>query len=290
LIPEFDPKRTRRAVRLGILRTAAVVLAVLLVVSLGAVLGSRLIQERGDRELRMVDVLGTALQLANPGYVIAERECCDVSLTGMSFTVDVRPERAMGGFFAGADAQALRVEQDFFGRVQAPPLGHATETSLTYGLYNVGTGNQPKEDMRKVIARLPEGLTALAVVEPARPLNAKELAAFLTRTGLNAERIVYENRPRSTPITWSMYQLGTGPGEEDDLAGFRRWVGSLRDHDEHNLRQFGLDLPRLRKSAADGLAYAFVTNATVGGLRKIIDDPEVRTVRVADVTYHLQRP
>ncbi|MEV4161243.1 hypothetical protein [Nonomuraea dietziae] len=290
MIPEFDPKRTRRAVRLGILRTAAVVLAVLLVVSLAAVFGSRLIQERGDRERRMVNVLGAALQVANPGYEVSEKECCDTSLTGMAFSVYVSALRAHSGFSSGLNHQTFRVEQDFFGRVQAPPLGHATETTLTYGLYNVGTGNQPKEDMRKVLARLPEGLAALAVVELVRPLKDAEFAAFRTRTGLHSERTVYENRPRATPITWSAHQLGVGFEEDDDLASLRAWVGSLRDHDEHNLRQFGLDLTRLRKSAADGLAYAFVTNATVGGLRKIIDDPEVRTVRVADVTYDLQRP
>ncbi|GAA2380776.1 hypothetical protein [Nonomuraea africana] len=290
MIPEFDPKRTRRAVRLGILRTATAVLAVLLVVSLAVVFGSRLIQERGNRERRMVDVLGTALQVANPGYVIGEKECCDISLTGMSFSVHVSPLQARGGFFAGAAVQTLRVEQDFFGRVQSPPLGYATETRLTYGLYDVGTGNQPKQDMRQVLARLPEGLTALTVVELSRPLKETEFAAFRKRTDLYPERVVYENRPRSTPITWSAHQIGAAFDQDDNLASFRAWVASLRAHDEHNLRQFGLDLARLKKSAADGLTYAFVTSRTVGDLRKLIDDPDIKTIRVADVTYDLERP
>lgn len=92
--------------------------------------------------------------------------------------------------------------QDFFGRVGRPPLGHATETPLTYARYNVGTGNQPKEHMRKVLARLPETMNALAVVEFTAPHTGSQLSAFGGRYGSCPDLAVYENRPRSTPITW----------------------------------------------------------------------------------------
>ncbi|HUR07045.1 MAG TPA: hypothetical protein VM347_31180 [Nonomuraea sp.] len=68
-------------------------------------------------------------------------------------------------------------------------------------------------------------------------------------------------------------------------------MGILKDYDDDNLHDFDLSLARLRKAANDGLAYAYVNEgATIGELRKIIEDPLVQTVRVADVTFDLERP
>ncbi|HUR07046.1 MAG TPA: hypothetical protein VM347_31185 [Nonomuraea sp.] len=69
-MPDFDPKATRRSVRRGLIRTAITVLAALVVLVLVATVGSSLIQQRGDRERRMTDVLGTAFKIYNPGYDI----------------------------------------------------------------------------------------------------------------------------------------------------------------------------------------------------------------------------
>ncbi|GAB3907824.1 hypothetical protein [Microbispora bryophytorum] len=93
-----------------------------------------------------------------------------------------------------------------------------------------------------------------------------------------------------------MWDRALMPGADDepiksDLANFRRWVGILKDYDDDNLHDFDLSLARLRKAADDGLVYAYVDSlVTIGELRKIIDDPLVRTVRVADVAYDLERP
>ena len=65
----------------------------------------------------------------------------------------------------------------------------------------------------------------------------------------------------------------------------------LRQHDEPNLRRFDLTLARLRKASGDGLAHGYVDELiTVKRLREIIEDPRVRTVRLADVTFDLDRP
>ncbi|GAA3797568.1 hypothetical protein GCM10022226_16140 [Sphaerisporangium flaviroseum] len=300
-IPDFDARKTRRAVRRGILRTSFTVLATLMVISLVATIGSPWVQRRGDRVQRMYQVLGTALQMANPGYNI-ELGMPSASPLSLSLEASIRPLRAVGGFSTGRDFgdQKDELTQDFFGHVQRPPLGFATETPLTYGLYNVGTGNQPKERMREVLARLPETMDALAVVEFTTPLTPAQLLAFGKQYQSCPDLVVYEHRPRFTPITWSP-GLGlmntTAPpfrGECVDyvprgLADFRTWVGSLRDHDDANLRQFGLSLARLRTSAAEGKAYAYVDElSSIDRLRKIIEDPRVRTIRVADVSYPLE--
>ncbi|OPG09850.1 hypothetical protein [Microbispora sp. GKU 823] len=179
------------------------------------------------------------------------------------------------------------------------PLGNYAGTTLSRALMNVGTTLQRKEDSRKVLARIPEGLSALAVVEFARPLTTDELVAFTATYKSYADKVVFERRPGSMPITWggeTTWDRAPMPREPDepimsDLANFRRWVGILKDYDDDNLHDFDLSLARLRKAANDGLAYAYVDSlATIGELRKIIEDPLVRTVRVADVTYDLERP
>ncbi|GAA4195999.1 hypothetical protein GCM10022252_42710 [Streptosporangium oxazolinicum] len=299
-IPDFDPKRTRRAVRGGILRTSLVVLVTLVMIFLVATVGSEAFQRRGDRETRMLDVLGTALQIANPGYEVRPGEITAAPLS-LSMEVGVSPRRVQGSFRTGTafGDRGEELTQDFFGRVRRPPLGHATETPLTYALYNVGTGNQPKEHMRKVLARLPETMNALAVVEFTAPRTGSQLAAFGGQYRSCPDLVVYENRPRSTPITWgtgmlpSTSTMRSGACSDlipHELANFRAWVGALREYDEPNLRRFGLDLARLRSAASGGKAYAYVdTLSTVGQLRRILDDPLVATVRVAEVAYDLER-
>ncbi|GII80726.1 hypothetical protein Sru01_57080 [Sphaerisporangium rufum] len=303
-IPDFDPKRTRRAVRMGVVRTALTVLVLLLVIALLATVGSGWIQRRGDRDRRMYEVLGTALQIANPGYRIQLGEISTAPLS-MSLKVGISPVRAVGGFtFTAGPEFADRkdeITQDFFGRVQHPPLGHDTETSLTYDLYDIGTGNGPKKEMREVLARLPQTMAALAVVEFATPMTSTELLAFARQYGECPDIVVYEKRPRATPITGSIMTrpASMDPPKATDcrdtppetLEGFRGWVGMLREHDEHNLRQFGLDLARLRKAAAEGKAYAFVDPISrIRDLRKMIEDPRVTTIRVSDIAFDLDKP
>ncbi|MFG3435937.1 hypothetical protein ACGF0J_01715 [Nonomuraea sp. NPDC047897] len=298
-LPDFDPKVTRRAVRRGVFRTARVVLAVLLVLFLAAA-GLTLVQKRGDRDERMKDVLGTAFKLYNPAYEVWTESCCDITPWSMGFTVIASQIRAGGGF-TGNGGSAHTITQDFFGRVGRLPLGNYANTNLSTSLANVGTDLQRKEDIRKVLARLPDGLNALAVIEFATPARAEEVAAFSRDFGFCPQKVVYERRPGSVPITWGATTWDRAPMPEgttscaDDmkhhLAGFRAWSGLLRDHDDANLRHFDLSLARLRKAANDGLAYAVVDNLVpVEDLRKVVEDPRVRTVRLADVAFDLQRP
>ncbi|GAA3260025.1 hypothetical protein [Nonomuraea helvata] len=142
---------------------------------------------------------------------------------------------------------------------------------------------------------------ALAVVDFAKPLGESEFSAFVQRhTAVPPEAAIYDGRIGGTPVSWRLDtplpdapqgdvpQLAPGELPRNGLAGFRRWVGDLRDHDAANLDKFGLGLKLLRKSAADGMAYAYVTqHARVRDLRALIDDPQVRAIRVADVAYDL---
>ncbi|MFG1619889.1 hypothetical protein ACGFI3_44670 [Nonomuraea wenchangensis] len=302
-IPDFDAGRTRRAVRRGVLRTALTSAVMLLVVVLLLNLGAQWFQRRGDRDDRMLNVLGTALQVANPGYQVDAMMCCDTTPFSLSFTVRLTPLRA-GGYstpnqFGGAD---FTVSQNQFGRVDWPPPGFLKETSLFTALDSVGTDAPPgKADTKKILDRLPESMYALAVVDFAEPLGEREFSAFVQRHGgVPPEIAIYDGRIGGTPISWRLdtplpdASQGDAPELTDaelprnGLAGFRRWVGDLRDHDAVNLDKFGLGLKMLRKWAADGLAYAYVTqHARVRDLRALIDDPQIRAIRLADVAYDL---
>ncbi|MGW5160924.1 hypothetical protein ACWEPN_36120 [Nonomuraea wenchangensis] len=302
LIPEFDPKATRRAVRRGIRRTALLVLGVLTALALVATLGSALIQTRGDRERRMVHVLGTALQIAKPAYTVTSWTCCRTDPLSMSFTVTGAPMRAHGGFDMQSQPD-FTVRQNLFGRVEELPWAQMANTTLTTALFNMGTWLQSKPDVRRVLARLPQDMNALAVVEFERPLTTGALVGFARQYNACPERVVYETRPGSVPITWGSGMTtfwGVAPLNDvtvcsdvppEDLAAFRSWVKMLRQHDEPNLRRFDLDLARLSKASSEGLAYGYVDQlVTVKKLREIIEDPRVRAVRLADVTFDLDRP
>jgi hypothetical protein len=295
-MPDFDPKLTRKAVRRGLVRTTTNVLAVLLALALAATLGSTLVQERGDREQRMMDVLGTAFKVYNPAYTVTVGDCCETTPVSMSFQVAAAPLRAVGGFWP-VGGETYTITQDFFGRVGHLPLGSTANTRLSIALYDLGGTLARKEQVRKVLARLPAGLNTLAVVEFAAPLKQAELKGFLEEKKTCADKVVYERRPSSLPITWGETTWDRGEfveGKEGcgvGLSNFRSWVRLLREHDEANLRRFDLTLNRLRKAAGDGLAYAYVDQlASVEELRRLIEDPRVRTIRLADATFDLDRP
>ncbi|SDG65431.1 hypothetical protein SAMN05421505_106139 [Sinosporangium album] len=305
-IPEFDAKRTRRAVRRGILRTAIVVVALLVLVPAAVVTGSSLLQMRGDRGLRMLDVAGTALRVAYPGLHIEVGECCDTDVTSMSFTVTLSPRRAMGAFFTGRGFGGVTrtIEQDFFGRLSPVPLDAGSMgTTLNQALSYIGRDINPKEEMRRVLKNLPKSLNGLAVVEFTRPLTSQELSAFAKKHDACAGQVVYERAPGSTPITWSEdYRTiaypndGFGEGgamcserSEEVLKDFRFWVEKRTDHDAVNIGRVGLKFERLRKAAKEGLAYGFVASHAVERLASMLEDPAVRTIRLADAQFDLNR-
>jgi hypothetical protein len=80
------------------------------------------------------------------------------------------------------------------------------------------------------------------------------------------------------------YQCETEPAAA--LAEFRRWVGLLDEGDD--LEEFGLDHEWLAEDAEEGVVHGLVVDGwKLADLRKLLDDPEVRTVHLADVAFDL---
>ncbi|MEO3886269.1 hypothetical protein [Nonomuraea sp. B5E05] len=302
-MPDFDPKATRNAVRRGVFRTAAIVLTALVLLAAALTWGSALVQTRGDREQRMAAVLGTAFKMYSPAYAVSVSACCETTPVSMSLEVQAAPLRPVGDFWPAGGA-AYTISQNLFGRVGRLPLGSTANTRLSTALYDVGTTLAPKEEVRKVLDRLPGDLRALAVVEFATPLPESDMKAFLKTHGTCAERVAYERRPGALSINWGFgywsgarTNLGEKGGDMTEeacgggLRDFRAWVGLLREHDDANLRAFDLSLDRLREAADGGLAHAYVDQVgSIEKLREVIRDPRVRTVRLADVAFDLDKP
>nr|SBO92404.1 hypothetical protein BN4615_P1918 [Nonomuraea gerenzanensis] len=293
-MPDFDPKLTRKAVRRGLVRTTTNVLAVLLALALVATVGPMLLQTRDGREQRMTDVLGTAFKVYNPAYRVVTNDCCEITPLSMSFTVTAEPLRPVG---AVSPVSTYTISQSLFGRVGHLPLGRNANTRLSQSLYDVGTDLARKQDVRKVLNRLDGDLRALAVVEFTAPLRPEELKSWLGLSGRCAQSVVYERRPGALPITWGAITWDRGTFVEDregcgvGLSNFRSWVARLDKDDDPDLRRFDLTFDRLRKASRDGLAYAYVDEtSSIERLRELIDDPRVRTIRLADAALDLDRP
>ncbi|MEU4513873.1 hypothetical protein AB0G05_30605 [Nonomuraea wenchangensis] len=199
-------------------------------------LGAQGFQRRGDRDDCRLNVLGTALQVANPGYWTDVMSCCDTTPFSLSFTVRLTPLRA-GGYslahqFSGG--AVLTVSQNQFGRVEWPPLGFSKETFLFTALDSVGQD-----------ARLPESMYALAVVEFAGPLGEREFSAFVQRHGrVPPEIAIY--RAGGTPISRRLDTLlpDAPQGDVPELAAAE------------------LSRNGLPGSAAGAAAYAIMTRST----------------------------
>jgi hypothetical protein len=80
------------------------------------------------------------------------------------------------------------------------------------------------------------------------------------------------------------YQCETEP--EAAMEEFRRWVGLLDEWDDFSA--FELSYEWLAGAAEEGVVHGLVVDRwELAGLRKLLDDPEVRTVHLTDVAFDL---
>lgn len=299
-LPDFDPKATRKAVRRGLVKTASLVLAGLLALTLVLVVAPILVQKSGGRADRIHDVYGTAFKMYNPSYRIVLGECCDTTPWSASLPLTASQLRAYGGFYGKAEVP-YEITTNLFGGLRHLPLGNAANTAVATALSRVGHESPiDKDEARKILAELPKGMRVLALVEFNRPATAEQLVAFGKTYQSCPEKIVYEARPGSVPITFASGTWDRTPvtgtsgwcyeNPPETLAEFRSWDKILQDSDAADLRAFDLTLDRVRKAAKDGLAYAYLDEGVpVERLRKLLEDPQVRAVGLIDATFDIAR-
>jgi hypothetical protein len=304
-LPEFDERAARRAIRRGIIRTAfsALLLAFVALICLEIV--SHFWQTRGDREERFQAVAGLGFLVANPGWQGEPSGCCNSDLTSIELALDIWPQ---GASPTGERTRAwLRL--NLLGRVEIDSIPVLPDTAVDEAL---SRGSASKEATRELLSQLPEPVRALAIVELAEPMDAPEFAEFLQAHGVPSGEPELNNSPpvfleapygfdpglgHVTRLSWPNPQIArdaTGIEEArlpqaDPLTQFQSWADMLRDDDDGNLERLSLPpADYIKRLAEDPSVHGFLLErATIERLERLLDDPKVRSVNVADVAFDL---
>ncbi|MDX3105860.1 hypothetical protein [Nonomuraea angiospora] len=249
-------------------------------------------------------VYGTAARVANPDKRLWEGHGDAGWLLNTTYTLEGEPRRA--GHSEGKEE--YEIVPNWFGTVRAPSL-NGPSGSFSYAITVLETRpDVVKKDVRKTIDALPQALDAVAVVQFEQPMTSEQLIAFNLRHKICGGRDVsyvyapsrneYDdssNDPPLNAVVWNRdmtedliqgeltYRCEAEP--ETALAEFRKWVGQVEKWDD--LSAFMLDYRWLNWAAEDGLVHGLVIDRwKLADLRKLLDDSEVRTIRLADVAFN----
>lgn len=253
---------------------------------------------------RMAQVYGTAARVANPDKRLPHGYHDGGGLLEPTYTLWGEPRRA-GPSGGGTEYE---IAENLFGNVRAPSLGAPSGSvadAIGYVDADPGVDEALRLKARKAIDALPQTLDAVAVVDFADPMTAERLVAFNRKHRIcGGADVSYIYQPSfyddsSDPaslnaVVWNRdmiedpsraelkYQCETEP--EAALREFRRWVGLLDEGDD--LEEFELDHGWLAGAAQEGVVYGLVVDRwKLADLRKLLDDPEVETVHLADVAF-----
>ncbi|MEV0349588.1 hypothetical protein AB0H88_27770 [Nonomuraea sp. NPDC050680] len=254
-------------------------------------------------DARIGEVYGTAARIANPDKRLSYGYGNGPRLLEASYTLRGEPRRA-GPSAGWTDHEIV---ENLFGGVRAPSLAGPTGSLKDAIDFMDPDSAVDKEAVRKTIDGLPQTLAAVAVVEFAHPMATERLVAFNRRhtlCGGTGVSYIYapsyyddSDEPASlNAVVWNRdmtkdqaltdltYQCETEP--EAALAEFRRWVGLLDEGDD--FREFELTYGWLADTAEEGVVYGLVVDRwKLADLRKLLDDLEVGTVRLTDVSFDL---
>ncbi|MFF4616465.1 hypothetical protein [Nonomuraea jabiensis] len=252
-------------------------------------------------------VYGTAARVANPDKRLVDGHGDAGWLLNTTYTLKGEPR----GAGASEGWKEYEIVPSLFGAVRAPSLaGPSGSFSYAISVLEADPEIVPA-DVRKSIDALPQTLdaVAVAVVQFVQPMTSERLIAF-NRThkicGGRDVSYVYappwfeyddsSNDPPLNAVVWNRdmtegliqgelnYQCEAEP--EPALAEFRKWVGQLDEGDD--LSAFMLDYRWLDRAAGEGLVHGLVVDRwKLADVRKLLDDPEVRTVRLADVAFDI---
>ncbi|MFI6322266.1 hypothetical protein ACIBG8_32350 [Nonomuraea sp. NPDC050556] len=282
-------------------RSVVKVLTVTAALLLTLTVGERALEVFVDVGDRTAQVYGTAARIANPDKRLSHGYTHSGRLPVTTFTMRGEPRRA--GPSDGTTE--YKIVEGLFGTVQAPLLD-GPSGSLADAIDSVeakpGDGRA-----RATLDGLPPTLVGVGVVEFAHKMTTEQLVAFGRRhkiCGGDDVAYIYEpsfyddssdpsslnaivwNRDMTREDDWAefAYQCETEP--ERALAEFRRWVGLLDENDD--LEEFELAYGSLKGAADEGVTYGLVFDRwKLADLRKLLDDPDVGTIHLADVAFDL---
>lgn len=259
----------RRAVRIGVLRTGFAAACWLL---LAAVLASAAWLVAGAvRSEPVATIILDGLQVAHPEYEISEGLYINFGSTTMELKIQPR------GVIGGGELSLGSVEQPVIGDFTVQ-LGQPEATPIRQALIRAP---QPKSATAKYLDSLPASVSASAVVAFTRPLESAAFDSFTSgadgQVGYHSAVFLTDPYTDQALISWPT----------PEVAEYVRWAKALNAGDDDILHQ--LDLPssaQLRAVADAPRIRAFVlSQASIPELRKLLADPLIASVNVADVGF-----
>jgi hypothetical protein len=288
-LPAFDERYLRRAIRRGILRTAAVGALYVVLASILVSIGVQLVLAglgRQDQLSRLV----TAWHVAHPEFV-TQQGGVGPSWLGRYQTLDARLLTAR----PDPAAVRIRLSQNLWGHIADPTP--VPQTAATAALYAIGASEPAdiKQQELRALGRLPAGTAVAAVVEFAQPLDQTALDQWLAglpvrgrvSTGNSYLMTAAEYPPEMSVAVygWSPFR-DSEHGDRPVVASFRHWVAELHDSDAGNLRKVGIDLDRLREAARAGLVHGvIVAGLSPAELSTLLSNSMVRAAHTYDVSF-----
>jgi len=298
----FDERAARRAIRRGVIRTATTAVALVIVGYWILLALSSVWQHHGDRDRRFPIVAGLGFLVAHPGYDGYPSGCCNESLTSIELFLDVAPRTA--GELHPTTKAWLRL--NLLGRVVRDSIPNLPATPIDFVLKT--TLRPSKAQTRSIIDDLPRRMVATAVVELTQPAGASAFDQLVRRDGapprppvffepLYDSGRLFASRDSGEPLTWPTPRTAGGPGwggkrlpEADSVTQFKQWARMLHDGDDGNLGRLGLpSSEQIKRVASQGRIYGFILQQTsLKTLQRLLADPNIRSVNIADVAFSLR--
>jgi hypothetical protein len=293
-LPAVDDRQLRRAIRRGVLRTAAVGAVYVVIGSVVLSIVVQLVLAGFDRRGQLAR-LATAWQVAHPDFV-AEESGSGPTWLGREESLDVRLRASP------PDPAAVRVHlsTNLLGHLNYPTV--VPESAASDVLDSIGLESRPdlKSQERKSLARLPVDTTLSAIVEFTRPLDDAAMRQWAaTLPPLVANAFAFDGTYLMTaaehgrhaffdsPVYgWNQFRMFHEDGHWTAVSSFRKWVSELHASDAGNLHKVGISLHRLREAAAAGLVHGvIVTGLEPAQVTRLLEDPTVFAAHVYQIAF-----
>jgi hypothetical protein len=243
-------------------------------------------------------VLLNALAVANPDYRVSwdyswQSPKCTDGFSGFDARIPVglTPRGVSTPFRSFVDpVWTGEISQDSSGRLKIPLPG---EWKLSRIIQSLGRGasEEGKGSPAFLATVIKKGAEMQAVVELDSPLSEEEVLKIWSTPDV----FFFSPGGAQKPIGWDWEFAGLScdtrgfdfcQGSKSATTAFRQWVSLLRPEDASALQEFGIDYQELRRRASDSRIYGFVMHNLPPQVTRLVDHPQVRSVKIVDIAMN----
>ncbi|MGW0803281.1 hypothetical protein [Nonomuraea sp. NPDC002799] len=198
------------------------------------------------------------------------------------------PRRSSDEIFGRQDVE-MQYSSD--GSVSVPRLREWKLTESIHALLSKPDHPRLTKEAADLLGKLPhiEDLRVTLVVGFKNPMREEDVHKVWP--SIPDVALLSPPRDEHLPISWDYSGFCDARGFDDcnpDIrtsltSSFRQWVELLQPQDEEALDSFGLDLPELKKRAADGLWYGMILNTTPERAGAVVKDSRISVISVGQV-------